>query len=118
MKQHLIDLWRRHVAWRFCKTSTHERRTRATVVLRELPISSSTCVKCHREREDGRFKLCQHCRLRANYHSKKRRGRLARKGACPKCGHSRDSDHIVCTSCRDAERARYHARADTNQRKG
>ena len=107
----MIDLWRRHVAWRLARTVTHERKARATVVLRELPISSSTCVKCYRPREDARFKLCQHCRNRASFHSKKRRVRLAHKGACGKCGRQRDSDHIVCTSCRASERARYHARS-------
>ena len=114
----ILAVWTKHVAWRFARTATHERKARATVVLRALPISSSTCVKCHRQREDGRFKLCQRCRNRASYHSKKRRKRLARKGACVKCGRQRDSYHIVCTSCRASERARYHARADTNQRKG
>ena len=106
----MIDLWRRHIAWRLARTVTHERKARATVVLRKLPISSSSCVKCPREREDGRFKLCQRCRMRASYNSKKRRVRLARKGACVKCGRQRDSYHIVCTSCRASERARYHAR--------
>ena len=112
------ELWRRHIAWRFTGTATYERKARATVVLREAPIDGSTCLKCHRQREDGRFKLCQRCRTMASLNSKRRRTRLALKGACVKCGHARDSDHVVCSPCRSAERARYRARADTNPTEG
>ena len=114
----LKTLWRRHVAWRFCRTSAYERKARATVVLREAPRDGSACVKCHRPRDDERFKHCQRCRTRASLNQGKRRKRLARKGACVKCGRDRDSDHIVCTACRARERDRYHARGGANQGRG
>ena len=100
----------KHVAWRFSRTSAYERKAQATVVLREAPRDGSTCVRCHRTRDNPQYKHCQRCRTRASLNQKKRRTRLARKGACVKCGRHRDSDYIVCTACRARERARYHAR--------
>ena len=115
----MIDLlWKRHFAWRFARTSTYQHKARATVVVREIRNEAEDCVKCHRARDDARFKHCARCRTRASLNQTKRRKRLAREGACVKCGRKRDSDHIVCSACRARERDRYHARGGANQGRG
>ena len=114
----MIGFWQAHIGWRFVRTSTHERQTRKTVVLRELPPDSGSCAKCHRARDDARFKLCRRCRTRAAIYQKKRRTRRLLTGGCSKCGRARDSDHLICTTCRASERARYHARGGANQGRG
>ena len=105
----MFDLWRTHIAWRFARTASSP----------DTPSGSNpggsrsvrlACAKCHRSREDARFKLCKRCRVMAANTAKRRRSRLARAGLCAKCGGSRNGDHIICGQCRASTRAHYHAR--------
>ena len=102
----MMDLWRRHVAWRLTARPPRLRSNAAT-----LPKANGRpCTKCRKPVEDERYLHCARCRASSTRAAKKRARKRVMTGACPKCGKPRDGATIVCRSCLAHQRARYHAR--------
>ena len=110
----MLDLLRRHVAWRF---RAHPPAT--TVILDdhhhaaevgEHALTNAPCNKCKRTVEDPRFKHCARCRDRASQVSKRKRQKRRREGLCPKCGGAIDGEFNSCVECRRTGREAHHAK--------
>ena len=98
----MMNWWKANVAWRLAR---HAPSPMATVD----HAARAPCTKCSKPVEDPQYLTCRGCRVRATAISKKRRKRLARQARCQKCGHPRDSENLVCSTCCSKQRARYHA---------
>ncbi len=123
----MIDLWRRHVAWRLMSEASAPRHLDkiAAARARRQAKAEGVCTRCHGPRDDPRYQRCKTCRGDT---SKLQRRRLARKRAqangtaCSKCGNENpDAGKFkLCPLCRERARdvaARQRMKHAT-QRKG
>ena len=114
----MIDLWRRHVAWRLVSTDKARRRWLVSDTMQRLDAAIACipkadgrpCTRCREPVEDKAFKMCLACRAQANKTAKRRARKLKRESRCPKCAGPGGSETIVCSPCLASQRAHYHAR--------
>ncbi len=107
----MLDLWKRHVAWRFAPTG------RAVLMVKRIEHAErrrtantlGVCTRCHGPRDSAHYKRCAACRKDTTGLQRRRMARMRAEAdgtACIKC-HNPNPDagkFKLCPLCR--ERAR------------
>ena len=124
----IVELWKRH-GWRIMPM--HLARTilenTRNAERRDHGLSRGLCPKCGIRPPAKGYANCGTCRKNAQRDADRRRAERLEAGLCLRCAKRKERHNealLHCDEClakaraQNAERRRYYARADTNQRKG
>ena len=125
----MLDLWRRHIAWRLMRTSTFEARhvpraklnattAKAYRKRRKRDEGSGLCTMCRKAQATPGRPSCADCRAKHSAYVNARRQRLEDAGLCTKCGKQPPMRGFKrCMVCRAVVRMDGRKRYHRNKRR-
>ena len=106
----MLDLWKRHIAWRLVTTDKARRMWLSINTMRRLndALAAGICTKCRGPRDDMRFKTCTPCRAIKAAQARASSRRRVALGWCSRCPNPLDRAGVLCRACVDKQRTRTH----------